>query len=96
MNRIAIYFILTLGLFSCRYIGPADGIFTKNIEIKPEIKALEGVWEVDQQSYDLVREQYSLNGKKIKLFSSISIPIAALTMATCGRFWACRSSAALR
>lgn len=67
MIRTSIYFILIFGFLSCRYIGPADGIFTKNVEIKPETKALEGVWEVDQQSYDLVREQYSLNGKKIKL-----------------------------
>lgn len=67
MIRILLCSLLFLILISCRYIGPVDDIIIKNLKSKPDSVALVGTWEVDNLSYDLVRKQYNLSNRKIKL-----------------------------
>ena len=62
-----ILFVLITLVTSCRYIGHIDGIFTKNLSSEPQKTALAGTWEIDKQSYDLIKEQYDLKGHKVRL-----------------------------
>lgn len=67
ISRIVAFSLLIFILTSCRYLGPVDGIFTKNLKSRPDSSALIGNWEIDSLSYHLVRDQYKLNGEKVKL-----------------------------
>lgn len=50
---------------SCRYIGPVDGIFIRNLTSRPDSSILIGTWEVDNMSYDLIKEQYKLGNRHV-------------------------------
>ena len=73
--------LITLFLYSCNGLGPIDRKSTKNISEKPAEQELSGEWEVDNFSYNLIKEQYDLKARKVELilrkdgkFEAINFP----------------------
>jgi hypothetical protein len=75
--------LLTFFLFiGCRYLtqAPFDGIFTKNVEKKPDINEMIGEWEINATSYKYLKNK-GYDFKKVTLslnengtFNAIDFP----------------------
>ena len=82
MKKIALLFIILL-LSTCRYfnVSPVNGITTKDLTNMPKNQDLIGSWEVDNFSYELIKEKGYTKAKKIELklyengnFEAINFP----------------------
>ena len=76
-----LYILITLFLYSCNGLGPIDNASMKNISKEPGEQELSGEWEVDNFSYNLIKEQYDLKDRKVELifkkngkFEAINFP----------------------
>lgn len=69
MKKIILFISVICLLSSCRYfnVSPVDGITTKNVSEKPKPEDLLGTWEIDNFSYDLIKENGYDRNKEVEV-----------------------------
>ena len=79
---LPIGFLLSLILLSCNGLGPIDDSILKAVETIPNDSLLIGEWEINSDSYDMIKEKYkNYHGEKVSIvfyknhrFKAFNIP----------------------
>lgn len=79
---LPIGFLLSFILLSCNGLGPIDDSILKAVEIIPNDSLLVGEWEINSDSYDMIKEKYkNYHGEKVSIvfykdhrFKAFNIP----------------------